>query len=141
MKNDSTVIKGSCLCGSVQYVYRNRIDHVVICHCDQCKKAQGSVFATNAPVALNSFAIESGEDLLQTYRSSPGKRRVFCSNCGSPIYSAHDDKPEVIRLRVGTIDTKLDCTPDYQQYTESKADWLEFKQDIPAYERGKVKPQ
>jgi len=131
------MIKGGCLCGEIQYVYRGTINELVVCHCNQCKRAQGTAFAANAPVDAGLFKITSGESLLQVYYSSPKKQRVFCSRCGSPIYSAHADKPAILRLRVGTITSDIDHTPDYQQYCESKAAWLELNLNIPAYRRAK----
>ena len=127
------MIEGACLCGEIQYKYSGTINELVICHCNQCKRAQGTVFATNAPVDAELFEITMGQELLQAYYSSPKKQRLFCSNCGSPIFSKHVDKPAIIRLRVGTITSGLDRAPDYQQYCESKSDWLELNLNIPVY--------
>lgn len=129
------VIRGGCLCGGIQYEYRGEINEYVICHCNQCKRAQGSVFVTNVSINTDLFRIVLGKSLLKAYESSLKKQRVFCSTCGSPIYSAHADKPSLIRLRAGTVNSGLDHAPDYQQYCESKADWLELNTEIPAYRR------
>ena len=131
------MITGGCLCGAVQYEYRGSVNELIICHCNQCKKAQGTVFAVNAPVKSELFTITRGEYLLRAYYSNEKKQRVFCSICGSPLYSAHDAKPGVLRLRAGSITTGLDRTPDYQQYCESKAQWLELNPEIRVYQRAK----
>lgn len=131
------MITGSCLCGGVQYNYHGIIRELVICHCNQCKRAQGNVFATNAPVESRLLKFTQGESLLKVYYSNPQKQRVFCCDCGSPIYSAHDDKPGIYRLRAGTITSPLERTPDYQQYCESKTHWIDLDETIPAYQRQK----
>ncbi|KZZ80349.1 aldehyde-activating protein, partial [Oleiphilus sp. HI0132] len=95
------MIKGTCLCEEVQYQYDADIQEVAMCHCHQCKKAQGTPFVTNAPIESQYFTITSGADHLKTFMSSPNKKRVFCSNCGSPLYSQRTDMPETIRLRLG----------------------------------------
>ena len=131
------MIKGHCLCGGIQYEYHGTISELVICHCNQCQSAQGSAFATNAPIDANLFKFTKGKALLKVYYSNPKKQRVFCSNCGSPIYSAQVDKPGIYRLRAGTITSTFEHTPDYQQYCESKANWIELGDHIPAYQRKK----
>ncbi|KAJ3306045.1 hypothetical protein HDV03_000582 [Kappamyces sp. JEL0829] len=46
---------------------------------------------------------------LKEYRGTaqdgkdPDKKRVFCSNCATILYSARDAQPNVYRVRVGTI--------------------------------------
>ncbi|WP_240618182.1 GFA family protein [Halomonas heilongjiangensis] len=42
---------------------------------------------------------------MKEYRTTPNKARVFCSECGSPLYSDRDDLPEAKRLRLGTLDS------------------------------------
>lgn len=97
------MVKGSCLCEGVQYEYDGELEEVVVCHCNMCKRAQGTPFVTNAPIRLDSFRIVDGEALLKSYFPSAENRRVFCSNCGSPIFSQRVDRPETLRLRVGTV--------------------------------------
>ena len=127
------MIKGSCLCGGVRYEYDGEIDEISICHCSQCRKAQGSAFAAVSPVATERFRILAGAELLREYRSSPGKVRAFCSNCGSPIYSAKDDLPQFRRLRLGTVDTSFACDNTFHIFTGSKASWWEFNDTHPRF--------
>ncbi|MDR3416982.1 MAG: GFA family protein [Nevskia sp.] len=121
----STVHRGSCLCGGVRYEYRGEIGLFTLCHCSQCRKAQGSAFVAVVPVAEDGFSLLQGADLLKSYTSSPGKERVFCGVCGSPLYSRHVGKPGVLRLRAGTLDTPVGRRPDAHIFVASKADWYE----------------
>ncbi|TRZ93358.1 MAG: GFA family protein [Rhodocyclaceae bacterium] len=120
------MIEGSCLCGGVRYEYHGEIEEISICHCSQCRKAQGSAFAAVSPIESARFKLVSGAGLLKEFRATPGKARVFCANCGSPIYSAKDDLPEVKRLRVGTVDTPFVCGNIYHIFVGSRAPWLGF---------------
>lgn len=127
------MVKGSCLCGGVRYEYDGDIDEISFCHCSQCRKAQGSAFAAVSPVATERFRILAGAELLREYRSSPDKVRAFCSNCGSPIYSAKDDLPQLRRLRLGTVDTPFACDNAFHIFTGSKASWWEFNDNHPRF--------
>jgi hypothetical protein len=130
------MIKGSCLCGGIQYEYDGEIENVVVCHCGMCKRAQGTPFVTNAPIRFDLFRVVTGGDLLKSYFSSEKKRRVFCTNCGSPIFSQKVDMPDVIRLRVGTVTEGKIPPPGCQIYCESKSDWFVLSDDKPKFQQG-----
>jgi len=49
-KKENDMIEGSCLCGKVRFVYNGDIKEIVMCHCSQCRKAQGGAFVTNSPI-------------------------------------------------------------------------------------------
>ena len=42
------MLKGSCLCGQVRYEYDGDITEVSMCHCGQCRKAQGTAYAAHS---------------------------------------------------------------------------------------------
>jgi hypothetical protein len=125
--------KGSCLCGSVKYEVTCALGPVVFCHCSQCRKAQGSPFASNSPIPADHFHILCGQDALKAYESSPGKKRIFCKHCGSPLISKRDSLPDTVRLRVGTLDTEADVKPVAHIYAGSKALWYEITDNLPQY--------
>ena len=130
------MITGGCLCGAVRYEYDGELVELSMCHCSQCRKAQGSAFVAVSPIDAAKFRIVRGADALEEYRAVPHKARVFCSHCGSPIYSARDDLPQVRRLRVGTVDTPFTCANAYHQYTASQAPWFEIADGLPQYPEG-----
>lgn len=124
---------GGCLCGGVRYEVTGPLAPVQLCHCGQCRKAQGGPFGANTPVAAAAFRLVQGQELLREFRASPGKRRVFCATCGGPIFSQRDDAPETLRLRAGTLDDGADLTLGFHIQTASKAPWWPIADDLPAY--------
>lgn len=132
------MIKGSCLCQEVNYEYNGQITEVAICHCYQCKRAQGTPFVTNAPLRTESFTFTQGSGLVKEYFSSPNKKRVFCGNCGSPFYSQRTDMPDIIRLRLGTVTEGHIPEPDYEIFCESKSDWFIADSNRPTYSQNKT---
>jgi hypothetical protein len=125
--------RGSCLCGGVRYEFDAPLAEISLCHCSQCRKSNGSAFAANAPIPESAFRLLQGGELLKEYESSPGKRRVFCGRCGSPVYSKHEKKPGAIRIRLGSLDTPAGRKPDYHFFVESKADWYDICDDLPQH--------
>jgi hypothetical protein len=126
------MLEGSCLCGAIAYRIDGDLGPIVCCHCSMCRKAQGSAFATNAPVAAAAFRVTRGEEALRAYRSSPDKTRSFCSICGSPIFSRRDGSP-LVRVRLGTLDSPIAARPAAHIFVASKAGWWEIADDLPQY--------
>jgi hypothetical protein len=128
---------GGCLCKGVQFTIEGALEPIQVCHCSQCRKAQGTPFATNIPVRSSAFTITQGAELLSSYESSPGKTRVFCSRCGSPILSRRDSLPDVVRVRAGTLDGDVASKPAAHFHTASKASWWPIADGLPQFEEGR----
>lgn len=129
---------GSCLCGGVQYRVEAEPEPIQICYCRQCRKAQGAALVTNMPAPEAAFQVLMGAELLKAYESSPGKHRVFCGHCGSPIYSKTDKKPGVVRIRAGTVNEPLAVQPVAHFHVASKPNWWEIRDTLPQFEEGYV---
>jgi hypothetical protein len=127
------MLRGSCLCGAVRYEVDGALGPITCCHCSMCRKAQGTAFATNATVDAERFRITTGRESLRAYRSSPAKERVFCGTCGSPVYSRHDARPAVVRLRIGTLDTPIEARPSAHIHVASKAEWWAIVDGLPQH--------
>jgi hypothetical protein len=131
-----SALEGSCLCGEVRYASDGPIGPLGNCHCRTCRKAHGAAFATTARVPKAGFRWITGERSLASYESSPGKRRFFCSRCGSQLVAAWDHESEVI-LRVGSLDTDPGTKPLIHIWTEA---WHELEAALPALPRGMKRP-
>lgn len=127
------MLKGSCLCNSVQYEIHGELGPIVMCHCSRCRKANGSAFATNASLNTADLHLLHGKEALAEYESSPGVFRVFCGKCGSPLYSRRPSMPELLRLRIGTLDTPIAAKPTAHIFVGSKAEWCEIHDKLPQY--------
>ena len=125
---------GSCLCGGIRYEIQGEIGEIVQCHCQRCRKANGTAYATNAPIRKADFKIVDGEHLLKKFQSTETTQRCFCADCGSSIISIKTETPEVYRLRIGTLDTPLNHTPTHHIFCISKAEWETIGDALPQYD-------
>lgn len=130
------MLTGRCLCGSVRFSIAGKIGPAGFCHCNQCRRANGSAFAANAPVRTRYFEITEGSELLSEYESSPGKFRAFCSRCGSPMYSRRDDTPESRNIRLGSLEQDPGRRPAAHVWVGSKAPWFEIVDSLPCFDEG-----
>jgi hypothetical protein len=125
--------KGSCLCRNVTYEIEGEIGDFGYCHCTSCRKASGSAYGANGPVRRADFRVTSGEDRLREFESSPGKVRVFCSLCGSPLYAYLRVDAEFIRIRLGSLDTPLPRRPRAHTWVSDKASWEPIEDSLPQF--------
>lgn len=125
---------GSCLCGEVVYTFDGEVNDYGYCHCSKCRKASGSAYSANAEVALENFKINDPKNYLTEYESTKGTHRFFCSNCGSPIYTLKDKTPNLVRVRLGTLDTDFDKKASRHTFVADKANWYEITDDSPQFE-------
>ena len=84
---------GRCLCGAIRYEIHGEIGEILHCHCQRCRKSNGTAFATNAPVRIKDFKFTQGEHLLKSFQSSETTQRCFCQECGSPLLTL---KPQLL---------------------------------------------
>lgn len=125
--------QGRCLCGGIRFQIADELAPIQLCHCGQCRQAQGGAFASNIPVAEGAFQLLAGAELLQPYESSPGKQRVFCRQCGSPVFSRHVQVPGVLRVRAGLLEGELKTRPVAHSFVASKANWWTLDDKLPRY--------
>jgi hypothetical protein len=134
MSDTTPVHHGRCLCGGVRFRIDGALAPIQVCHCGQCRRAQGTAFATNIPVPRSQFMLEAGAALLRPYESSPGKRRHFCSTCGSPVYSERDGLPGMLRIRAGLLNEPVATRPGWHFHVGSACSWWSIDDALPRHE-------
>ncbi len=124
---------GSCLCGEVRYEFDGELGPLYFCHCQRCRKAHGSAFVAAAPVAASTFRVTAGEGALGDHYAPSGLHRMFCKECGSPLFSRRDSIPDLVRIRVGSLDTPFSAKPSRHIFVASKAEWFDIHDDAPQF--------
>ena len=130
-----SIFNGSCLCGSVNY--KSNSDPLVIqnCHCDQCRKATGSVYLTNLFIKEENFEI-TGEVNNYTHLSDAGNNmtKYFCPNCGSQVFGKNSGRPGIITIRAGTVNEKDIIKPIRNLFLKSKVPSTPINSNLEACE-------
>jgi len=125
-------MRGSCLCGQVEYEALQLDSPIEHCSCRYCRKAHAAAFNTSAAVKPEHFKWLRGSDLLKSYESSPGKRRYFCSNCGTHLVAQRNGL-EAFILRVATLNEDPQQVPQFQIWASDEVPWLQYGRHIIAY--------
>lgn len=77
-------MRGSCLCGGVVFEVTPPLREAAICHCGQCRKQSGHVWAASA-VTLDRFRLVRS-DGLRWFKASEIASRGFCKDCGATLF-------------------------------------------------------
>ena len=128
------MIRGSCLCGSIHYTVAGPLSDFGYCHCQSCRKASGSAFGANAGVAACDLELSDPGQRLREFESSPGKFRAFCSHCGSPLYAYLARTPDLLRIRLGTLDSVVNASAKAHTFVADKADWDQISDTLPQFD-------
>jgi len=119
-------IDGACHCGYITYEATIDPEHVGICHCTDCQTLSGSAFRTYVLAPRDGFRLLTGQpkSYVKTGASGAKRAQAFCPECGTPIYSAAPDDPQVFSIRAGTARQRNELIPRSQIWCRSAQTWL-----------------
>jgi len=127
-------VKGSCLCGSVNFRFQPPFSAFRYCHCSRCRKASGSAHASNVFVPASQFAWSAGEALVSHFKL-PGAKTFavsFCTRCGSRVPHRIIERNEFL-VPAGLLDNDPVARPENTIFWGSKAPWYVEPQAIPRF--------
>lgn len=121
-------MNGRCLCGQIRYSATADPLMTTVCHCKHCQRQAGSAFSIVVGIPKSAFSL-TGE--IKTFqdkgRRSQGMLRVFCPECGSPIYTeAPAVLPDTIFIKAGTLDDTSWLRPTMEVYCDSAQSWVDL---------------
>lgn len=122
---------GSCLCGAVAFEIDNAREAVTACHCSQCRRMSGHVWASTH--AAFSDVLFHRDDGLSWYASSDFAKRGFCKNCGSALFYRMNDE-DGIGIAAGCLDTPTGLRLSKHIYVADKGDYYTIADGLPEFE-------
>jgi hypothetical protein len=95
------------------------------CHCRDCQRATGSAYFAAVSVSEPTFRLTTGTPAVYEKQADSGNtmRRMFCSQCGSPVYLTNSARPNMVVLYAASIDDPSWVRPSRDIYTESAQPW------------------
>ena len=116
-------LTGGCLCGGVRFEVTEPLGSTGYCHCTRCQRRTGTAASPQARIAPGSLRITAGEELVRSYDPPDGYSKLFCSTCGSALWSRHPEDPDVVSVRLGAFDADPGVRPAYRQFVAYAAAW------------------
>ncbi|MGC9418481.1 MAG: GFA family protein [Rhodovulum sp.] len=121
---------GGCDCGRVRFSLPAVRDTVTICHCSQCRRTSGHLWAsTHAPYDTLRFETDEG---LTWYASSEGARRGFCRFCGASLFYRMTGE-DGIGIAAGCLDDTRGLRVGKHIFAADKGAYYEIAGDAPVF--------
>ncbi len=122
------MMKGQCLCAAVKFTVDTEPQGVSICHCSQCRKQSGHVWASSyAPLS----AVEITGP-VKWYAASPSAKRGFCPTCGAFLFwKAHAE--DSISFSIGALDMPTGQKLKKHIFVADKGDYYEINDGLPQH--------
>jgi hypothetical protein len=133
---DETRATGGCLCGAVRYRVRGPLRDVLVCHCSECRRWSGHVFAATSAAAGDLVLTEErGLRWIDSPASDLHARRGFCGECGSSLFWDAPDR-ETVSIGAGSLDAPTGLRAIGHVYVSQLADYHELPEDgLPRHAR------
>ena len=122
-------LTGGCLCGAVRFEVTEPLVSSGYCHCTRCQRRTGTAASPGARIAPGSLRVLAGEEQIKAYEPDQGFAKVFCSACGSSLWSRSQEDPEVFSIRLGAFDDDPGIRPTYRQFVAYAAPWEPIPDD------------
>ena len=116
---------GGCLCGAIRYEISAPITELRACHCLDCQRASGASGTVGAPVPRSALKVTKGTAKRFTKKADSGRilHRLFCADCGSPLWSERETTPDMVNVRAGTLDDSSGLKIIMNIWTKSARSW------------------
>jgi hypothetical protein len=126
---------GGCLCGAIRYECSAEPEFSLQCHCRDCQRQSGSAYVAAVRVPAAEFHITKGAPRRYIAKAESGNdiARVFCPDCGSPLYVQVASRPDLVGIRVTSFDDPSWFRPEADIFVKSAQPWDHMSPDIPKY--------
>ena len=131
MSAERPILRGSCLCGAVEYAVPDAFEYALNCHCSQCRRSTGSAFKPLAGVRRSALEVVRGSDAIMTYGGDEA-HDALCRLCGSLLFSVVR-QGGYVHVAMGTLQDEPTIRPSMHIFVGSKAAWYEIADDLPQH--------
>jgi hypothetical protein len=127
-------ITGGCLCRAVRFSITAAPIAMRLCWCRDCQYFAAGNATVNVVFPSDAVAVEGD---LTDYRSVADSGRVmhrrFCPRCGTPVFSAAEQRPHLLIVRNGALDDTELLRPSATIWTDSAPEWAWIDDALPRH--------
>lgn len=130
-------VTGGCYCGNLRYEAEGEPVMRGLCHCRECQYFSGGGANVAMAMPKAGFRYTQGEpkafarDDLETPVT-----REFCGDCGTSILAKPPMIPDLVVLKVGTLDDPAEFgKPDFAFFCEDRQAFQYLPEDLPTFDK------
>ena len=122
----------ACSCGELSATVTEAPIRVSICHCTDCQRRTGGVFATQARFPKDAVQI-AGSSTQYIRVDDEGRKKAtfhFCPRCSAILYWQLEAEKEMILIPVGAFADPRFPAPTVSVWEEDKHAWVSLPENI-----------
>jgi hypothetical protein len=135
MTDPASTRTASCSCGQLRIEVTGEPRGVGVCHCLECQRRTGSVFAAlasfRAPFAVTGRATE----YVRTGDEGARFRFRFCPVCGSTVFHTEEGVEGSVGVAVGAFADPSFPPPQVSVYDWRRHPWVHLPRGVVAFEK------
>ena len=123
---------GGCLCGAVRYQAMLDLSSAYYCHCRDCQIGSGSAFHVAVFAEKPGFQHVDGAVSVYAKKADSGNtiERIFCTQCGTPLWWTGEGFADVVILSVSSLDNPEAVSPKRELWTDSAVSWCRIRDGL-----------
>ena len=131
----AALLTGGCACAAIRYECEAEPLLALNCHCRDCQRASGTAFVAILRVSAAAFKVTKGTPKFYTVTGDSGNKvnRGFCPECGSPLFSRLCGMPDIVGVRVGSLDNPSRYHPVMDIFVTSAQPWDSMNPELPKF--------
>jgi hypothetical protein len=127
-------ITGGCLCRKVRFRVTAAPLAMRLCWCRDCQYFAAGNSTVNVVFPSDALSVEGQ---LTDFRSVADSGRVmhrhFCPSCGTPLFSAAEERPHLVIVRNGALDDTGLTRPGATIWADSAPEWAWIDESLPRF--------
>jgi len=129
-----TTREASCSCGQLRISVTGE-PRVGICHCLECQKRTGSVFAALARFSAPYQVSGRATDYLRVGDQGARFTFRFCPICGTTLFHTEEGEEQSVSVAVGAFADPAFPAPRASVYDSRRHPWVQLPPGTLAFER------
>ncbi len=130
-------VRGSCLCGDVEFRVTEPFKLARNCHCSRCRYGRSTAHACNGFVSYDGVEFISGENKLREFKVPDAQffTQVFCTTCSS-LMPRKDAGRGISVIPMGSLDDDPGIQTSDHIFTNHMAGWHEITDGLVQHPEG-----
>jgi hypothetical protein len=123
----------SCSCGQLRIEVQGEPRGVGVCHCFECQRRTGSVFAALASYAVPYHIHGTATEYVRAGDQGAKFRFRFCPICGTTVFHTEEGREDSVAVAVGAFADSYFPAPRVSVYDCRRHPWVQLPEHVQAY--------
>ncbi len=135
MTDSAATRTASCCCGQLRIEVQGEPRGIGVCHCLECQRRTGSVFAALASFGAPFTVTGDATEYVRAGDAGARFRFRFCPVCGSTVFHTEEGVEGSVGVAVGAFGDPSFPAPQVSVYDCRRHPWVHLPGSVIAFEK------